>query len=70
MTNEIKSDIHNWELNKCPWCRKPHVKYPMKCVQTAIKLTKKYKADKPKWIGTLIDEMNDYIESFRKNMKG
>ena len=62
---------HQWEMKVCPWCQKPHVKYPKTCVQSATRLVKKYTADKrPMWVKQLIQDINDYLESFRAFMKG
>jgi len=67
MTDEINK--HQWEMRKCPWCQKPHVKYPKICVVSATKLVKKYTVDKPMWIKQLVTDINEYLETFRQFMK-
>ena len=60
---------HQWEMRTCPWCQKPHVKYPKACVMAATRLVKRYKPTKPEWVNQLVRDVNDYLESFRQFIK-
>jgi len=66
MTTENK---HQWEMRKCIWCQKPHVKYPTACMASVGRLAKKYKEPRPNWVKELISNANEYVESFRQFMQ-
>lgn len=66
MTDELKDDNHQWDIRKCIWCGKPHVKYPLPCAKGISKLVKKYGKERPAWVRQLVRDANTYLDAFRQ----
>lgn len=64
MTEDIEQG-HQWDLRKCIWCGKPHVKYPSPCARSIAKLVKRYGKERPLWVRQLVKDANVYLEAFR-----
>lgn len=57
---------HQWDLRRCIWCGKPHVKYPVTCANQIAKLVKRYGKQRPLWVRQLISDANVYLDAFRR----
>ncbi len=64
-TEQEPQQMHEWDIRKCMWCGKPHVKYPVSCAKQIAKMVKRYGKARPMWVQQLINDANAYLDSFR-----